>query len=312
MKKVLVVDDSLLTCSIIENVLQSEGYTVTCVHTGKQAIDAVASNRPDLILLDVIIPDWDGYKVCRYLKKKPSTAEIPVIFITSMSDQINIGKGFEVGGADYVCKPFGAEELLARVNVHYKNKQMRDMLKKANAELEFFNRKLSEMLEERRLWAQKDQLTGVFNRHYVTEMLPQWEIQSNNGKVFSLILMDIDDFKVINDTYGHCAGDHLLCCISKLLSEYQKNAYTVIRWGGEEFLILLPNLDVTKAAKIADAMREKIANSSFVYDKIPLTCTVTMGVVQLDLTQSIEKNIIKADTALYEGKHSGKNCIVIK
>ncbi|MEF9940676.1 MAG: diguanylate cyclase [Lachnospiraceae bacterium] len=316
--KVLVIDDSIIICSTVEQILQQYQIETVMVHTGNEALECAVREMPELILLDIVLPDMNGFEVCKRLKEHDATSEIPIIFITSMSDEDSIAKSFTMGGADYVPKPFSDVELLARVHFHIQNKRTTNLLKKANDELELTNRKLeltnqqlAEALEEKRQWAYKDQLTNLYNRHYFSEMLSQWSKQSLMTN-FSILMLDLDDFKKINDTYGHFAGDYILYTASEILLTCLKSEHIAVRWGGEEFLIVLPDSDQHTARALAESIRFSIESYPFCYDGIPLSCTTTIGVTQINPDISIEKNLINADMALYEGKNSNKNCIVVK
>lgn len=310
MEKILVIDDSAFICGIIEATLGSEGFEVVAVHAGEQALGVTVSEKPDLILLDVILPGMDGYGTCRLLKANPLTAEIPVLFITSSSDDESLVKAFAAGGADYIPKPFSTVELLARVKAHVKNKLMTDLLKSANDELERTNQKLAEMLEEKRQWAMRDSMTGLYNRHFFKEQQPRWNDSAQAGVSFCIALLDVDDFKKVNDQYGHCLGDYILCTIADIICNCCEKEDVAIRWGGEEFLVVMPQRVKKSAAVIAEQIRKVVSQYPFSYEDVEITCTVTIGIAVIDPTLSVEKNIARADASLYKGKKSGKNCMI--
>lgn len=311
MSKILLVDDSPFICSIITKVLGQEKFQVIAVQSAEYVFEAVHREKPDLILLDIILPHISGYEICGLLKKSSSTSEIPVIFVTSASDEKSVLKAFATGGVDYIQKPFSSVELLARVRAHIKNKEMTDLLRAANEELARTNQQLAEMLEEKRLWAIKDSLTWLYNRHYFTEMQPVWSKQAEAGMPVSILLMDVDDFKKVNDQYGHIVGDYVLCTIAKMMIQCFGERSTTVRWGGEEFVALLPSVEIQQAAEVAQRLRKAVEEYPFLCGGVSLRCTITMGAVQIDPTMSMEKNLARADEAMYAGKLGGKNCVVI-
>lgn len=310
MDRILVVDDSIVACSVMQNMLSTHNFEIFMALSGGEAIVASVEKQPDLILLDIVMRGENGYDICEKLKKNPKTREIPIVFITSMHDEASIARGFDCGCVDYVCKPVGAIELLARVQAHIKTKHMRDMLKKANEDLGSMNRRLTKLVKEKELWAKTDQLTKLYNRYYITDMLPQWNTQVRSGRIFSVILADIDNFKLINDTYGHCAGDFVLQCISNVIRYHCAIDHIAVRWGGEEFLIISPDTDLSSAVLLAETLRQRVSICHFEYDGIYIECTVTIGVALIDRDLGLEKSVERADEALYKGKRSGKNCVV--
>jgi len=222
------------------------------------------------------------------------TKEIPVIFITGNNDSKSVIKGFEVGAADYVPKPFIAEELKARVKVHMQNLKSQ--------------RQLKILMDELRERATTDSLTKLYNRRYFLEKI---NLLIANNTTFSLMLFDIDNFKRINDTYGHNAGDLVLTSIAHIFKLILREEDIISRWGGEEFMVCLPNYDVDTAIKVAEKLRLEISKFDFVYEGQHIKCTITGGLAQYDSSLCIEKNITKIDAALYIGKSNGKNCCTV-
>lgn len=311
MSKILLIDDSPFICNIIETILTGEGYVVAIAHTGVDAIEVVRAETPDLILLDIILPRVSGYEICKILKENRLTKEIPIVFITSASDDKSVVNAFSAGGVDYISKPFKPVELLARVLVHVKNKEMRDLLKAANDELARTNQALAETLAEKHLWAIKDSLTSLYNRYYFMEKQPIWEKQAASGEKLSVILADVDNFKRINDQHGHFVGDYVLRTIAHLMLECCGTGSTVVRWGGEEFVALFQS-DAVMAISQAEKLRQMVAKHRFRCDELLLSCTITIGVRQIDPRLSLEKNLAIADEAMYEGKQAGKNRVVVR
>ncbi|OJT89993.1 diguanylate cyclase response regulator, partial [Clostridioides difficile] len=226
---ILVVDDSVLMCDLIDKTLTKDNFKVKKAFNAIEAKEFIEEFIPDIILLDIILPDNSGFEFCKEVKSNARTADIPIIFITSKNTDTDIVKGFGVGAIDYMVKPFSMTELKARVIAHLEVKKSQDKLKKINNELESSLEKLNRLVV-------RDYLTGLYNRrHIINQLMEQRRINKYSETSISLILGDIDDFKVINDTYGHEAGDFVLTVISSIIKKNCRQIDTVSRWGGEEF-----------------------------------------------------------------------------
>lgn len=291
---ILVVDDSDIICSIIKSILETSTLHIDIAHSGEEGIILAKKLRPTLILLDIIMNGIDGYETCCILKEDAETKDIPIIFITGNNDSESVLKGFEVGAADYVSKPFIPEELKARVKVHMQNI-------KIQRELQYLMHELKEM-------AETDYLTKLYNRRYFMDQL-QLFVSQYNSNLF-LILFDIDNFKKINDTYGHSAGDTVLVTISNILKLLLREEDILSRWGGEEFMVCLPDITEEMAIDYANKLRTEVSKYNFNCDSSCFKCTITGGLIQYDRTISPEKNFTNVDQALYLGKSSGKNCCI--
>lgn len=299
---VLIVDDSLLICEQIKASLKEEDLFITEAHTGEEAEAMVKQYQPDLILLDVVLPDMDGYTLFDRLKAIDQN-EASILFLTSKDKDEDVVKGFSKGACDYIKKPFVRGELLSRVRTHLQLKQQKDELNRQNRELRSNMEKLNYM-------AFRDGLTGLYNRRYVVGDLME-DIKDHNREQTQnvLILADIDDFKKINDTYGHDAGDMALVCIANIL-EGRCRKHRVVRWGGEEFLIILFDVSREEAFRISEGIREEVEQFPFFYDNVQFRCSLTLGLHTYREQEGIEESISCADKALYRGKRSGKNCSI--
>lgn len=295
MDTVLVVDDSLIICNIIKSILETPNIQIEITQSGEDCIVLANKIHPTIILLDIIMNGLDGYETCKILKANESTRDIPIIFITGNDDSESVLKAFEMGAADYVPKPFIPEELKARVMVHMQNIKNQ--------------RKLQFLMEELRVLATTDSLTKLYNRRYFMDKLNLYV--NNSEEPICLILFDVDNFKRINDTYGHNAGDIVLTTISNIFKLILQEEDIISRWGGEEFMICLPNITIDRAFLIAEKLRKEIENYTFKFDDEICHTSVTGGVLQYDRTLNTEKNITKTDRALYSGKVTGKNHCVI-
>ena len=297
---VLVMDDSMLICKQIISALKDRGPLVYEAHNGDEALEMVRQYQPDLILLDVVLPDTDGYELFNKLKAAGQENAV-IIFLTSKDTDEDVMRGFSMGAGDYIKKPFGKAELQSRVAAHLKAKEMKDELKRQNKELRSDMEKLNYM-------AFRDGLTGLYNRRYVVgDLLEDIRgFQQGEQTCNVMILADIDDFKKVNDTYGHEAGDRALVCIAHILEGHCRK-HKVVRWGGEEFLIVLLNVTRNEAFEISEQIRREVQNFPIFYNGIEFRCTLTLGLHAYQDQEGIEESIDRADKALYRGKRSGKN-----
>lgn len=295
-QKILAVDDSLLICQQIEKVLKNEGYTVYKSHSAKETLELLEEVDPDLILLDVILPDMEGYELFEKIKEKDKN-HAPVIFITSKDSEQDVIRGFELGACDYIKKPFRPEELKSRVKAHLEDKRERD-------ELKILNETLKANMQILNRVAYRDELTGLYNRRFVVEKLAQDLMEPNRQD--ALVMIDVDDFKHVNDCYGHDAGDMVLVCIANIMESVCRR-HKVVRWGGEEFLIILMAVTKQECFEVCEEIRKEIQAFPFLQGNTTFYCTVTLGISLYDKEQSFKMNMTHADMALYRGKKTGKN-----
>ena len=295
-QKILAVDDSLLICQQIEKVLKNEEYTVDKSHSAKETLELLEEVNPDLILLDVILPDMEGYELFEKIKEKDKN-HAPVIFITSKDSEQDVIRGFELGACDYIKKPFRPEELKSRVKAHLEDKRERD-------ELKILNETLKANMQILNRVAYRDELTGLYNRRFVVEKLAQDLMEPDRQD--ALVMIDVDDFKHVNDCYGHDAGDMVLVCISNIMESVCRR-HKVVRWGGEEFLIILMAVTKQECYEVCEEIRKEIQAFPFLQGNTTFYCTVTLGISLYDKEQSFKMNMTHADMALYRGKKTGKN-----
>ena len=279
---ILAIDDSLLICQQIEKVLKSDELEIHKAYTAKAALEKLEELQPDLILLDVILPDMEGYELFHKIRAQEKS-RTPVIFITSMDSEQDILKGFSLGACDYIKKPFLPEELRSRVKAHLHDKKL--------------NRAVF-----------RDELTSLYNRRFVVEKLAQDLMEE--GREDALVMADVDNFKHINDTYGHSVGDMVLVGIANIMESICRR-HKVIRWGGEEFLLVLMAVTKRGVLEICEEIRREISAFPFMCGDVDFSCTVTLGVEMYDKQKSFDENIVCADKALYLGKTSGKNRVVM-
>jgi len=302
---ILIIDDNAQNLQILADILRSNNYKVAMVKDGLKGLNFISKIKPDIILMDIMMPGIDGFEVCSILKKDNNTKEIPVIFVSALTDTADKVRGFKAGGVDYITKPFQKEEVLARVNTHVKLKHSQEELKRAYHILE-------KACEELDYVSKTDSLTKLSNRLDIIEKMKYEKIKSQrSGKPFSLILCDIDNFKNFNDLYGHDCGDFVLISVANLMRCSVREQDTVARWGGEEFLLLLPETNLNGSRVVAEKIKAELADKCYEYNNLKIQISMTFGISSFKTGDSIEECVKKADKALYKGKKSGKNCIVL-
>ncbi|QTA79271.1 Two component system response regulator, GGDEF domain-containing [Desulfonema limicola] len=294
---ILIVDDNPKNLQVLASILRTSNYKVAMVKDGAKAIKFISSRKPDLILLDIMMPELDGFEVCQKLKQSKTSKDIPIIFISALSETEDKVKGFEAGGVDYITKPFQQQEVLARVKTHLDLRNAYKKLKQAYKDIE--------------IAAKTDSMTKLSNRLDIIEKIKYEQRKyQRSGNPFSLILSDIDNFKLFNDKYGHDCGDFILIAVADIIKSGIRKQDTAARWGGEEFLILLPETDKPGGESTAIKIRERLISKTFEYNEHPHKISMTFGISTFN-GQGIDNCIKMADEALYKGKTSGKNCIVL-
>ena len=289
---VLIVDDEPMSRMLLESILESV-FTCATVESGEEAISYCEANLPDLVLLDMNMPDIDGLDVCTALKASPETNHIPVIFVTSTMDIESENACWEVGASDFVMKPVNASTLTHRIKTHLQNKLRTEFL-----EMMTFH----------------DQLTGLYNRMYLTNEIPLLikQVARDNGTV-GAIMIDIDYFKLFNDTYGHLEGDICLQKVAQIVSDTVKRPKdAVIRFGGEEFLVVLPYIDHQGTKLVAHQLVEAVANARIPHGKgIENRVSISAGFAVWKATDVVEDDVAAliedADISLFEAKELGRN-----
>lgn len=303
--KVLLVEDDPIQANVTKEILQNTGYEVFWSQDGINAIKTVKMTKPDIILLDVILPGLDGYEVCRWLKLDEGAKGIPVIMLTVKKDLADKISGLQIGADDYLPKPYNELELNARIYASLRTKALQD-------ELRMKNRQLEDLLGKVEYMAITDALTGLYNRRRFHDVLnKEFERSKRYASSCSLIMLDIDHFKRINDNYGHQTGDSVLREVSNIITRSIREIDTAARFGGEEFMVILPNTDRSNARIGAERMRMAIENFSF--PEIEGGITVSIGVAGLpDEALANEDRLIRcADYALYRAKQGGRNCTYV-
>ena len=290
---VLAIDDAPYNLKLLGQILVPD-YRFLLATKGKDGLEIAATQRPDLILLDVLMPEMTGHEVCQQLKANPLTQNIPIIFITALKEQTDEAYGLEIGAIDYITKPFCPAIVKARVRNHLELKRYRDILEGLAA---------------------TDGLTGIPNRRHFDQALDrEWRSGIRRKSSLSLILIDIDYFKVYNDRYGHLAGDECLRAVGQALSGGPRRpSELVARYGGEEFASILPDTDLAGAVHVARELQERVRALQIPHEGSQVAPHVSLSIGVATMNPQVGDNytdlIQRADEQLYEAKKSGRNQI---
>ena len=319
---ILIVDDKPDNLRVLSALLTEKQYKVRSVISGRLALTVAQEAQPDLILLDVMMPDINGYEVCRYLKRQETTTEIPIIFLSALDAPIDKVKAFEVGGVDFITKPFHTEEVMIRIDTQLKLKQAQRELQAINLELEKRVKKRTVQLENEiaaRRKAQEellhaalhDGLTGFPNRALLMKRLKMVldDAKDHPELPFAVIFLDCDRFKLVNDSLGHSTGDQLLIAIARRLVTSVPARSMIARLGGDEFIILLENISTSETViNVAEAIQREI-RIPFQLDNQEFSTTVSIGIVMGHPGYENPEHVLRdADAAMYEAKEAGKGC----
>ncbi|MFQ5463043.1 MAG: response regulator [Phycisphaerae bacterium] len=311
--KILIVDDSPPNRMILSRGLRKAGYETIEAADGFIAEEIATREHPDLILLDVMMPGRDGFQVCDHLKENLQTAEIPIIFLTAKSESEDIEKAFSVGGCDYVTKPFRIREVKARMEVHLHLRKAQQELERRNRQLEDMSRIIAETNCELARQARTDALCGVLNRGAWEEAITaEHRRYARSGRKYCVIMIDVDHFKLFNDTLGHQAGDDCLRKVALLMQQSCRATDVVGRYGGEEFTILAPETDLNTAAMLAERIRADLCQLGIRHPASPVATYVSASFGAAEVgTGSWENALTRADEALYGAKTEGRNRVCL-
>lgn len=303
---ILLVEDSPTQARFTGMILEEAGYQVSVADHGELALEMAGSINPDLIILDVMLPDLDGYSVCRRLRQDLLTY-IPILMLTErkgLDDKID---GLETGADDYLTKPFEERELLARLVSLLRIKQLlSDLLVRLKQGQQNY-----QML--RRI-ALTDQLTGLYNRHYFAEMLErEFHLAKRYNSQLACIMSDLDNFRTFNNTYGHPVGDIILQKTAYAIRDNLRQGDILARYGGEEFVVLLPHTSLEAAITSAERIRQVVETTPCETAKGILHVTLSLGVASItQICGDVPLELIEcADQALYQAKRQGRNRVCV-
>jgi len=290
--KILIVDDERFNVEVVVGFLETEGYTLSYVNSGEDALRAAFSNSFDLILLDINMPGIDGFTVCERLKKDAKTKDVPVLFLSAQNDIETITRAFSIGAVDYVSKPFNGLELIARVRNHVKTRSyILDIEAKQN--------KLA-------LLASTDALTKIANRlRFVAHLKKETSAITREVTMLSLVYINIDNVQKMNDIYGYAKSDKMLYSFAQMLKKNIRKDDFVARLFGAEFCIVLPKTSKAAAVKLALKIKEETMKLNIF--ETALTCS--SGVVEYVLGESFDAFLVRGEKQMQEAKELGGNMV---
>ncbi|MEG4503146.1 diguanylate cyclase [Microcoleus sp. F6_B4] len=306
---ILIVDDTPDNLRLLSKILESQGYIVRKALNGRMALQGVHRDPPSLILLDINMPQMNGYEVCQKLKASEASAQIPVIFISALERLENKVRAFELGGVDYITKPFQEQEVLMRVKNQLLIQQQRQQLLEQNQRLEHeIQERLRAEAEVRQL-SVTDELTGLYNRRgFFLLAEQQLKIARRTQTSYFILFADLDGLKNINDSLGHEMGDRVIVDAAKILKQTFREADIVARLGGDEFALFIPNFSGNSSINFHARLQENIDRFNQQSERAYLS--ISLGVEFGDLNNEVllEKLLAKADKLMYEHK-SSKRCL---
>jgi diguanylate cyclase (GGDEF)-like protein len=298
--RILVVDDNRDNAEIIATRLRYRGYVIEEAATGRLALESIRRSPPDLLLLDIMLPDIDGFEISRRIKGDPTLPFIPIILVTARDQTEDKVLGFDAGADDYLTKPINFSELEARVRAMLRIKRLQDELEEKNRELQRISI--------------SDGLTGLYNHRHIHGLLrDEFERAGRTEAPLTVAMFDLDHFKLVNDTYGHQAGDRVLQQIADLLKQSARDIDRLGRYGGEEFLALLPATDSDGGEVFVERVRAATERHAFNIDADqPLRMTVSAGLATYPHPRILNTEMLvrAADEALYAAKARGRNRVV--
>jgi len=335
-RTILVVDDDPLFARRIIDVLEESGepYTMLQALSGPRALEIAARARPDIVITDWDMPGLSGIETIRRLREIPECREVPVIMATGvMTSSEHLRTALDAGAVDYVRKPIDPVEVVARVRAvlllassHREVRRQRDELadktsrleaalasvQRLSQELADRNRELSTALDAVEKLSRRDPLTQLSNRRDALEHVGRELERARRSRLpIGVALIDVDHFKRINDTCGHDGGDAVLVQVAALLRERVRTQDLAARWGGEEFLLVLPETPRSGAALVAEAVRQAISQHTIAFADVAIRCTITAGVSDVPPGASFDAALKEADLALYRGKQAGRNRVEV-
>jgi two-component system cell cycle response regulator len=306
--RVLVVDDDQDSVDLLKRWLSMEGYEVLSAVSGAEALQRIASDRPDLVLLDLLIPPPDGMAVIRAAKRDRDMSTTPIVVMTVKRDVKTKIEALRMGADDFIVKPFHFDELDAVMRASLKKRYLYTSLERANRQLRDANEKLLKL-------SVTDDRTNLLNDRYLRRRLgEEFKRARRYGSALTVMMLDLDHFKQVNDKYGHDCGDQILAEFAKVLVDNAREIDIVGRYGGEEFLMILPNTDGIRAAVVAERVRRAAEEHVYRYREFMVRITVSIGLASIPANQAVrtENDLVRAaDEALYRAKQASRNKVIL-
>lgn len=299
---ILIIEDQDFELKKMEETLAQDHDTVRGVSAGPEALELITAHDFELVIVSLNLQSEDGLRLCSHLKSNENTRNVPMVMIGGEDDMDRIAHGLEIGAHDYILRPIDRNELLARVRTQIRRKR--------------FQERLRSTYEISLSMALTDSLTGLYNRRYLEVHLEKLlEKNQESKKALAVLMIDIDHFKPVNDTYGHKAGDEVLKIFAERLKDHLRSFDLVARMGGEEFVAILPDVSEERAYMVAERLRRAIAEEPFTIDHPdgPINITTSIGGSIIEHgSLSVHEALERADKVLYDAKEGGRNCAVFE
>lgn len=298
-RRILIVDDDDVSRGLVGKALEYEGYQVRLADSGAQGIEMMNTWQPHLVLLDVNMPGLNGLQTLTQLRVRDEY--VSVLFVSGNSKVDDVIRGLDAGADDYICKPFDVGELLSRVRAQLRTKDLNDSLKRANA-------KLKELID-------LDDLTGLYNMRSLYKKLDsELDRARRHDRSLCVMMMDLDHFKKVNDSHDHLFGSYVLQCVGAIIRESIRKVDFAARYGGDEYLLVLTEINQDGAVTFANRLRARIESSTFANEFYSMNLTVSIGlaICNPNATTVDARSLVRfADRALYNAKEQGRNRVEV-
>jgi diguanylate cyclase (GGDEF)-like protein len=313
--RVLAVDDEPTSLRLVTALLEQAGHQVVTAKNGQEALNLALANPPQMVVTDWMMPGMDGLELCKRLRSTEAGQDLYILILTGQNEEQRIVEAFEAGADDHLAKPLNARLLLARLRPGIRVIRLQEHLRGEVREKEEANRRLAVEKRRFKLASMTDALTELPNRRYAMKRLEkEWATSLRTGLPLSVILLDIDHFKSVNDTYGHDVGDRVLCATARAIGRVLRTSDTCTRMGGEEFLVITPGTHLEGASQLAERIRAAIEVNDVGESTFAQRCvTVSLGVACSTLAgvASIDALLKVADEGVYRAKRSGRNRVAL-
>ncbi len=306
MRKILIADDSPTARKHIKDLLNSLNFKIVEAEDGEKALEAIEKENPDLILLDLSMPKLNGFEVLERISQRLKKEFLPVVVITGDERKDVIEKAFDLGAVDFIVKPPSEVELKSRINAHLRTKNYYEEVVRSKKKLEM-------LMKELKIMSITDPLTGLYNRLFFNERLKEEYERAKRLKIpFSLLMIDIDHFKRVNDTYGHDVGDKVLVETARTIRENVRRIDIVSRYGGEEFTVILLRTVKEDCIRAAERLRSVVEKKVIQTDGSKMSITISIGCTTFSGYEDVkpEDLLKRSDEALYKAKNAGRNRVV--